>query len=243
MSLNVRQFVRRPLRKLGYDFRKITEKPELIDFLQSRSVDLVLDVGANSGQFARLMRDRGYAGEIISYEPVSEVFEMLMSHAAADRKWQVHNIALGSNPGTAVINVSSRTEFSSIKSVSRAAIDFDEFAKPVRQEEVRVETIDNLWNPEWERRNVFLKVDTQGYEQQILAGATNTLSKLTGVQLELPVVRLYEGIWHLDEAIHFMRTAGFVPAQINAGNYHLSDTSSVLEVDCIFRKFDASVDV
>ena len=68
---------------------------QLQSVLEGAHIDLVIDVGANEGQFARGLR-RFYRGEIMSFEPVSSVFEKLAATASADPLWQVHKLALGS---------------------------------------------------------------------------------------------------------------------------------------------------
>jgi hypothetical protein len=90
--------------------------------------------------------------------------------------------------------------------------------------------------------NTLLKIDTQGYERQVLEGARNVLPMMTAVLLELPIVHLYEETWRFYEALEFMATAGFIPAQIHPVNYHSLDEVSLVEVDCLFRRRDARLD-
>jgi len=92
------------------------------------------------------------------------------------------------------------------------------------------------------RRFDFVKIDTQGYEKQVLEGGRRVMSMLKGVLMELPIIHLYQGTWHLHEAIDFMRQSGFIPAQIYPVNYHVSDPQSLLEVDCLFRQRDKRLD-
>ncbi len=67
---------------------------------------------------------------------------------------------------------------------------------------------------------ILLKVDTQGYERKMMEGGLQTMPRLLGILLELPVIHVYEGSWRFDEAIKFMDDAGFVPAQILPVGYH-----------------------
>lgn len=90
--------------------------------------------------------------------------------------------------------------------------------------------------------NTLLKIDTQGYERQVLEGARSLLPTLKGVLMELPIVHLYEGTWGFHDAIEFMTDAGFVLAQIDPVNFHSTDRVSVIEVDCLFRPRDPRVD-
>jgi hypothetical protein len=90
--------------------------------------------------------------------------------------------------------------------------------------------------------NAFLKIDTQGYEKQVLMGAAKSLRRLKGVLLELPIVQLYQDNWSLPDALTFMHQAGFVPAQIHPVTYHPNDAMSLVEIDCVFRPRDPGID-
>jgi len=216
-------------------------EPGLIEFLQARQVDVVFDVGANEGQFGLSLRERGYRGQIVSFEPIHAAFEILQGRAAQDEGWQAHPVALGDAPGTAVINVAALSVFSSILSHRNAATAFDPRAAPTRTEEISVSTLDQF-APAFAGRSCFLKVDTQGYERQVLLGAKETLAQLQGVQMELPLVHLYSEVWGLGEAIRFMADRGFVVAQMHPVNFHHADPVSWVEADCVFRRTDPTID-
>jgi hypothetical protein len=101
-------------------------------------------------------------------------------------------------------------------------------------ETVEITTLDQIFAPFAERK-VLLKIDTQGFEQQVLAGAAASLPKIAAVQLELPVVHFYENVWSLTDAIAFMERAGFAVAQLRPVVY-LPGTGSLGEIDCVFRR-------
>jgi len=82
----------------------------------------------------------------------------------------------------------------------------------------------------------YLKIDTQGYERQVLLGASKRLSDFVGVQMELPIIHLYEGTWRLHEAVAFMSERSFEISNILPVNYDTCDTVSLVEVDCIFYR-------
>jgi FkbM family methyltransferase len=214
---------------------EIRRGPRLTHFLQSREIDIVLDVGANVGQFAKLLRRQGYKGEIVSFEPIKAVFEQLQLAASADTAWSARNFALGDVAGVATINVSELSVFSSILSLAASAADFDKKSAVVRTEQITVERLDNIFK-DYEGRNVFLKIDTQGFEAAVLKGAAESLSKIKGIQLELPAEHLYTDTWNMEDALATMRSYGFLPAQINPVNYITADTVSANEFDCVFRR-------
>ena len=201
---------------------------------------MVLDVGANVGQFGDLLRLKGYRGKILSFEPIRAVYETLAVKAAADGNWVANNFALGAKAEQTTINVSQLTVFSSILPASRAALRFDKEAKVAHVEDIVVNTLDDIGRNM--SGNILLKIDTQGFEKPVLEGGRQMLPRLKGVLLELPIVHLYEGTWQFHEAVEYLSQAGFVPAQIQPVNFHSADQVSLVEVDCLFRPRDARLD-
>lgn len=209
-------------------------EPDVVDFLASREIDLVFDVGANYGQYGRWLRERGYRGRIVSFEPIAEVFAELEGHAAADPLWQAHRCGLGAASGEAVINVSRSTDFSSILPTRQAADTFSVEANVARTETIAIRTLDEM-AADLDLSRSFLKIDTQGFEPEVLAGARDVLPRLRGVQMELPVIHLYEGGWTMSEALDTMRGHGFVLSLTSVVNHHWQDPCAVVEFDCVFR--------
>ncbi len=223
-------------RTLGYDIRRINShfRKRPIDFIRSRNIDVVLDIGANAGQYAVRLREDGYAGWIVSAEPVPAAYEALSVRAAGDERWKTMNLAFGDKEGDAEINVSEASVLSSMRRQLPAAVAFNSEARVVRRERTRVVRLDNVFS-ELPRGRAFLKIDTQGYEQQVLIGASECLSQFLGVQMELPIIHLYEGTWQFHEAVAYMCERGFEISNIVPVNYDRHDVVSLLEVDCIFR--------
>lgn len=232
--------LRGALSAIGYDLRRKDLQPSLLNFLRSRQVDVVLDVGANVGQFASELRAGGYSGRIVSFEPIPAVFAQLQLAASADPLWTVHNVGLGEQPGTAQINVSEYSQFSSIRGYAPSAQSYSVGAIASVQQ-VRIDTLDSFL-PSFQAGRGFLKIDTQGFEQQVLRGAARSLQLLQGVQIEVPLVHLYADTWSAADAIAFMHSAGFVLAQVHHNNFHSADPVSAVELDCIFRRISHPID-
>ena len=237
------------LRRVGLEVSRT--RPNLIDFLQSRSIDCVLDVGANIGQFGRSLRNRGYTGRIISFEPISEVYQLLVQEVRGDVLWETKNLAIGDRCGPATINIGSNSALSSFLSASEVVPSDRVHSFKDRNETVAVTTLDEIGAEI--SGNVFLKSDTQGFERQVLEGAKTLLSRLRGVQLELPIVHAYRGTWTLPQAIEYMHENGFVISQIHPVAFCtnllpdkaslLPDKASLWEVDAIFRRLDPAIDL
>lgn len=226
-----RKAIQGVLRRHGYVLRR---EPELSAFLRSREVDLVLDVGANIGQFAGELRHLGYRGRISSFEPIAAIHATLAARAAGDPLWTTLRTAVGAVPGEATINVSDLDVFSSLRVPTPTVLAFDPRSAAVRTEQVPVAALDALVGAD-PALAPFLKVDTQGYEREVLAGAERTLERATGLLLELSMADLYEGAWRFPEAIDTIDRLGFVPAQMRM-NTPMRDGVSALEFDCLFRR-------
>lgn len=231
LAVMLKSMVRRSLHRRGLD---LTKSPTVMTYLEVHQVDLVLDVGANLGQYGSGLRQRGYKGRIWSFEPIREVFDELEARVRTDEDWKVTRVAVGAVPGEALINVSESTVFSSLKTAKENPPAFDKGLAVVKRERVRVEKLDNLMIGETAKR-IFLKIDTQGFEKEVLEGAGELRKGLVGIQLEIPVENLYSDVWSFTTCVEFMADHGYLPAQFKMVNSLSGDPSSALEFDCIFR--------
>lgn len=131
----------------------------------------LLDVGANQGQYAQNFRALGFGGPGLSFEPSTEAFDPLEAAAAHDQYWEVHNVALGANPGMLKLYISTDSVSSSLLVVA------DQHTRAARRstarETLRVEvrTLDS-YAGEIDGDRLWLKLDTQGYESRVLATST-----------------------------------------------------------------------
>jgi FkbM family methyltransferase len=176
-------------------------------------INCVVDVGANRGQFALLLRRLGYAGRILSIEPGAEAFRLLEAVARADEDWRVLRVALGSEPGEAKLQITLSDDLSSLRlPTARAHSYFPDASRVVRTEEVSVSTLALLFEelvrgvPE---PRVLLKIDTQGYDLEVLKGAESVLPRVAALQIEVAFTPLYSGVpsWH--EVLSWCEGHGF----------------------------------
>ena len=201
--------------------------------LRANGVDLVFDVGAARGAYGRELRDFGYEGRIVSFEPMRAPHEKLVREAAGDSAWAVHQCALGETAGRATINIASNSDSSSLLPMANSHREAAPHVAYVATEDVEVARLDDLAAAYLGiSSKAFLKLDTQGFEKQVLAGARRTLDRCVGMQLELSFVPLYEGGMLIDEAVSMAYEAGFRLAALDPG--FAADDGRVLQADGVF---------
>lgn len=159
---------------------------------QSHNIATVLDVGANSGQYGSHLRSLGYRGAIISFEPLESAFQELQKTAERDLLWRTHNWGLGASPVEAKINVAENSWSSSLRSVNARHLAAAPGARIVGTESVNIRTLDDTFDSLGVDGPVLLKVDTQGWELEVLRGARRSLTKINTIQLEMSLAPLYD---------------------------------------------------
>ena len=208
----------------------------LMSLLSSNRIDVVFDVGANEGQFARGLRRNGYRGRIVSFEPVAQVYEKLVANAQGVGSWQTVNCALGSFDGKAAINVASNTVSSSLLDMLPRHIEGSPESRYVRREEISVRKIDSVIDTYLAKgERLYLKVDTQGFEKQVIEGAENSLDRIWVIQLEMSLVPLYEGETLIGDLIDLLSRKNYGVVSLEPVWRDVT-THELLQVDGIFYR-------
>jgi FkbM family methyltransferase len=207
-----------------------------IKMMRSYRTDVVLDVGANTGQFATRLRNLGYSGEIASFEPMQVAYDELLKTSSQDPSWNCHNFALGEEECELKINVSNNSISSSILSMLPEHEKHSPASRVVADEVIRVKRLDQL--PEWQqwrqKNGVWLKIDVQGYENYVLSGASDCLNDIAAIQLELSLRPLYAGQLTIAPMIERLASLGFDPVSFEPG-FCDKISGEYLQVDGIFR--------
>ena len=224
------------LRRAGVDLVRYPQIPpqHISNYLRLLRIDTVLDVGANSGQYAMHLRRGGYQGRIISFEPGCKAFDALQKNARGDSLWICHKLALGDQDGELVLQIAEASEFSSFLPLTEWVLESDPNAQTRTEERVPVATLDTFW-PTYNlgQSRVLLKLDTQGFERQILLGAARSLEHITGIQLELSLRTAYVGQPMIEEMLPLLRTLGFELFAVYEG-FRQSNSTRLIELDGLF---------
>jgi FkbM family methyltransferase len=202
--------------------------------IERYEIGLALDAGAHRGEYGRILRGVGYAGPIVSYEPVAASFEELARSSADDPGWSVHRMALGSSDGETEINVSECTEFSSLRRLNARGHQQFSGARLTGRETVEVRRLDEVL-AEHEPANTaaptLLKIDTQGSDLDVLEGASGVLDRIAAIQIEAPLRPIYDGVASFDEILKALTNLGFALSRVFP--VATDDRLRLIEVDCV----------
>lgn len=215
---------------------KYWEQEHLRKFLKQYSVDCVFDIGANFGQYARMLRkDAGYTGRIISFEPNPKALEILKTRAKDDPLWEVEEIAISSADGMQTFNVMLDSEFSSFGTPRHDETDIAKQWNVIQSAiEVKTETLTTAFDRldvKYNFERPYLKMDTQGYDVEIVMHAGPAIERFIGLQSELAVKKLYDSSVDFRDAISVYESFGFELSAFvpNNGGFF----PWMIETDCV----------
>ena len=237
------RFLRTPLVKLGYaaiaSGARLPRSKLLADFDQwSHLVDLLarlrsnvfLDVGANCGFFSKHLRASGYRGHLFSFEPISDDFQKIVALAKGDAMWHAYEYALGRTDEMKDFFIRRTAEQNVLSSFLPMKAD-DNLKERItvrlrRLDKVLPELLADIPDP-----RIFLKMDTQGFDLEVFAGVGKYREKIVGLQSEISVVPLYDGMPHYTEALAHYEAHGFVLMDFFVVNR--AGDGRIIEYDCV----------
>jgi FkbM family methyltransferase len=226
---SLKQLSHRLVRRIGFDI--VRYRPLRAELLCE--CDLIVDVGANAGQFGGKIRDIGWRGLIISFEPLPGPYSDLSEIAAADGNWMTYQLAIGDMAGETEMTVASNDGMSS--SLLRMMPTFGRASggvSAVGTQTVRVCRLDDVPLP---AGRCYLKLDVQGYELSALRGASSTLDRVAVVEAEVSLARSYEGQPLLPDVADFLRTRGFALRELEP-NFRDVTSGDLIELNGFFVK-------
>lgn len=240
--MTLKQTIRRTLRRTGYDLVRpkwlLGESfaHHLRTLFRQHQITCVLDVGANRGQYRAYVRQHvEYAGWVVSFEPAAHLVAALNDAAIHDARWDIHPYALGRSDTTADFNVARGDVLSSFLQPSGLSWSHAHDQVIDHVERVPVRRLDTLWFDFAQRYPMgatYLKLDTQGFDTEALAGAGGCLRQISALQTELSFQPLYQGMPTATEVITQLQQQGFALSGLFP--VVTDDHSRIIEADGVF---------
>lgn len=240
---NLRKLVKRWFRSHGYEVRKLSlgeldDITRLVKLCEAKGIKTFLDVGANQGQFGTDLRVAGYDKRLISFEPLSQAYSLLTDRAASDPNWLVApRCAIGREEGQCVINVSENSFSSSLLPMKEVHALCAPSSGYVGEEQITVKPLSSILRSlnVSAVEQLALKIDTQGYEAEVLAGAEAILPKVEVIFTEFSLLPLYDGAPEFQEMYNLLMNYGY---RCVALSHEFSDPRSgeMLQVNGTFVK-------
>ncbi len=220
--------------KIKYRLNKSLRRRKKL--LNHFGITKILDVGANIGQYAQELRKIDFTGEIVSFEPINSVFNELKRNLTGDTKFTPKNYALGDKNETKTINIAKNFASSSFFVRTKYMEENAKQTEYISEEKVEIKILDDIYNTICNSNDiVFLKLDTQGYEKNILNGSIESLKKIKGIQIELSLKPTYVDAPDFKEIFSIVEKLGFKLYSLEDGFEDLI-TGQLLEIDAIFFK-------
>jgi len=229
--------IRKAIQKTGFDLHRYRPIPNKLSYLQNLGLRVILDVGANTGQFAKEIRKILPEAKIYSFEPIKECFEQLNESMETDKNFEAFNFALGDKNETMKINKSSYTPSSSILEMADVHKTLFPHTKESGLEQIKVKRLDDIINLISLEKEILIKVDVQGFEDKVITGGIETFKKARVILIENSFVELYKNQPLFDDIYEKLKSLGFV---YKGGLQEKLDkkTGQILFEDSLFIKSD-----
>lgn len=235
----VEALAKRCFRAVGLEVQLLkganTEDAILLNLLRLSPPVAILDVGANAGQYAEKVRSLGYDGTIVSFEAIPDIQRQLADKAARDPRWIVAPCAaVGSRSGQIEINIAANLASSSVLAMHDTHLRAAPESAYVDKQLVRLARLDELAPPLLPPAgDLLLKIDTQGYEKEVLGGSSGLLERVVAMQVEISLVPLYEGAPTLVEMVSSIERLGYAMFNMTPGFKRQKD-GRLLQIDGFF---------
>lgn len=209
--------------------------------MKANGIDVIIDVGANRGEFAHDLIKSGFSGTILSFEPVPATFEKLSKTAAQFESWHCFKLALGEANSTATIHTHNEDVFSSILSPSDFGRTRYQTLKTSQNIEIEVRRLDAVLSDLIQNKTIdekfcaFLKVDTQGYDLNVIHGASGFMDQIKMLQTEASIKAIYDGAPSYIDTLKVLQDLNFNPCAFNVVSREKS-SGNIIEFDLLAQK-------
>lgn len=234
--MTIAETTRAVLNKFGFDLhRHRPPAARRTALMTAAEVRTVLDVGANTGQYATELRRSGFDGVIFSFEPLEGAFSHLQGASASDPNWHCRQLALSDRSGQDTIHVAGNSASSSLLTMTSAHREALPAARFVGRQEVTLSRLDTVSGLEDVPDQLMLKLDVQGHEMAALAGATGILHRVVLIEAELSVCELYKGAPLMLQSLSIIADLGFDLVALEPG-FHDPRDGRIYQFDGLFLR-------
>jgi FkbM family methyltransferase len=225
-------------RKIGLEVNRLNTDNsgafQISRIIKHFNISTIYDIGANTGQYAAELFELGYIGRIISFEPLTIPHRKLQLNSKGNSRWYVHKkCALGNMNDDILINISKNSVSSSILPMLDTHVESSKDSVYIDSEKVDVITFDSIFSNYFNKEKSLLKIDTQGFENEVLDGAFNSLPKITLIQCELSLVPLYADQKLFIDMHNKIESFGFKMWSIRSG-FTNGKNGRTLQVDAVY---------
>tara|TARA_B100000925_G_C21986214_1_gene464647 strand:+ start:498 stop:1193 length:696 start_codon:yes stop_codon:yes gene_type:complete len=214
--------------------RIYSEGGRLIKHLKNSKISTVFDVGANVGQYAQMLRRFGYKGKIISFEPLEKEKNILDVNMILDKQFESYNYAIGKKNSIGKINYALNSVSSSIFKSHPRHIKYNKGTISKEKKKIVIKNLKNF-KSKIEKSKTLLKLDTQGYEYEILSSAESMIKYFKIIQLETSFRKVYYSEKNWLKSLELLQKNGFYIIDIFYGirNSNLE----LMQCDLILKRF------
>ena len=235
-----KKLIKTIFKKFGLEIKKYNPQDDfnflVTKCLENFQINCFWDVGANIGQTGLSIREHGYKGDIISFEPQELAHSKLIKVSSADSKWKVFEKCGVGNDGLKDLNISKNSVSSSFLKMEKLHLDANPDSKFIKKENVKIISLNKIFteiNNQSDKN--FLKIDAQGYEKEILESGKNVLNNFIGISCEISIHPLYEGETKLLDMFNYLNSKGYEIYSIHNSYYEI-EYGQTFSIDVVFIK-------
>ena len=225
--------VKKILRKFGYDI--VHHHPVFDIALKKYAIETVIDIGANSGQFALGIHEQLPHAMIYSFEPLHDIFTKLSENLKGVRNFKAFNVGLGEKNETTTILRSSFSPSSSLLPMTELHKKLYPKSSRATTETITIKRLDDMANDIPIKGDLLVKLDVQGYEDNVIRGGSKIIGKATMLLIETSFIQLYENQPLFDDIYSIVRELGFTYKGSRERHYS-KETGELIYEDSIFIK-------
>ena len=204
------------IEKILMFFERNIHQKRISNFLQNRSIETVIDIGAHKGEFAQNALQIKSVNKIIAFEPQKKIFQLLKEKFANNKKITLNNFALSEKVEKKIMKINKMTATSTLNhEINKNSLYFKfksfllyQKNSIISEEEINTTTFDVFFNEETFDENTLLKIDTEGYELQVLKGSERKIKEVKYILIENQFSKMYKGV-NFKDCHDFLRKKNF----------------------------------